>query len=219
MTISSLNNNGADDGRIKFAIPSVTSRLHKGSAAILNISCLAKNAPLVMDNEELVLFQLRGTDIPVALARGLIDYGLCGLDAVVENQVDLPVLSRFPETTTRIGLIERPERSATPGKNSYSVVTEYPVLTRSHLEQRYPELHIWKVHGSSESFAFLDGIDGVVDIVDTGNTLRQNGLVLREVIFQTCICLVGGPTLDHDEANSLLDRLRLNVQKLAGARG
>jgi ATP phosphoribosyltransferase len=204
---------------MKFAIPSVTSRLHQGSAGILNIPCLPKNAPLVQHDGEFALFQLRGTDIPEALARGLIDCGLCGLDAVVENEVDLPVLRRFPETTTRIGLIERPNRNSANANGSYSVVTEYPVITRSRLQSRYDDLRVWKVHGSTESFAFLDGVDGVVDIVDTGNTLRQNGLVLREVLFETCICLVGGSALASANADELFERVRAAASAIVNKSG
>ena len=199
---------------LRFAIPSVTSRLHKGSASILEVPCLAKHTPLVLHDEELVLFQMRGTDIPAALAKGLIDCGLCGLDAVVESEVDLPVLLRFPETSTRIGLIECPDKRSERVNGLYSVVTEYPVITRSQLESRYQELRVWKVHGSTESFAFLNGVDGVVDIVDTGNTLRQNGLVLREVLFETCICLVGGPALTAVAPDELLNKLRLATKRI-----
>lgn len=215
MISSKLSEVGQPDGRIRFAIPSVTSRLHLGSAQILNIPAFAKNAPLVISGENLTLFQFRGTDIPQAVARGWVDCGLCGVDAVVESRVDISVLQRFPETTTRIALIEPARKASESPKDTYSVVTEYPIITRSHLESRYKEVKVWKVHGSSESFAFLDDVDGVTDIVDTGNTLRRNGLILREVIFETCICLVAKSTLDPAARSALFEQIQAEVKRIA----
>jgi ATP phosphoribosyltransferase len=199
---------------LKFAMPSVTSRLHEGSADILGISALSKDTPLVLQDAWFSLFQLRGTDIPAAVAKGWIDYGLCGLDAIVETQAQVSILREFPQTATKISLIERPRREDTPTADSYLVVTEYPVITRTHLEKRYSDLSIWKAHGACESFAFLDDVDGVVDIVDTGDTLSRNGLVVREVLFETCICLVGGYALDPVDPDEFLTETRRKVQSL-----
>jgi ATP phosphoribosyltransferase len=203
--------------QLKFAIPSVNSRLHAGSADILGISCLSKETPLALENDRLSLFQLRGTDIPGAVAEGWIDCGLCGLDAVIETKAEVSILRRFPKTTTKIALIGREGAKAPESGNSFFVVTEYPVLTQSYLGTRCRDLRVWKAHGSCESFAFLDGVDGVVDIVDTGETLSRNGLVLQETLFETCICLVAQPTFEHGERDEFLSEIQKLVQELTAS--
>src|SRR5271157_4350147 len=148
---------------IHLAIPSVTSRLHGGSAGILGICRMARDAPLVIESKHLRLYQYRGTDIPWIVGQGWADFGLCGLDAVIETKAEVSVLQRFPETTTRIALIGRADGAFPNYESCLSIVTEYPEITRTTLQARYQNLQVWKAHGACESFAFLDTIDGVVD--------------------------------------------------------
>jgi len=198
---------------IKFAIPSVTSRLHNGSAQILGIEPLKRGDPLVMTNGALTLYQFRGTDIPRIVESGWVDCGLCGIDAVDETRADVAVLRRFPETTTRIALIGKAGATLQPRADGPIVATEFPEITRAALSARYPDLQTWKAHGSCESFAFIDAVDGVVDLVDTGETLDRNGLTVLEVLYETCICLIARRALSDSIE---IDALRVDVRALLG---
>src|SRR5665213_1815265 len=159
--------------KLKFAMPSVTSRLHRGSATILGLEQLPKEGPLTIEVPDLTLFQFRGTDIPWIVSDGLVDCGLCGLDAIIETNATVALHRQFPETTTRIALITHPNKVFPQPGEMLSLVTEYPVITSSRLKERYPDLRLKRAHGTCESFAFIEGIVGVVDLVDTGETLTK----------------------------------------------
>ena len=79
---------------------------------------------------------------------------------------------------------------ALPGGQTARVATKYPRLARSHFAARGRPVDIVTVSGSVEVAPLLDLAHWIVDLVDTGNTLRANGLVERETILTIGAVLV-----------------------------
>jgi ATP phosphoribosyltransferase len=69
------------------------------------------------------------------------------------------------------------------GYNVKTVATKYPNITRKHFESKGMDVEIIKIEGSVELAPLLELADGIVDIVETGTTLKENGL---EVIEDIC---------------------------------
>ena len=90
------------------------------------------------------------------------------------------------------------------------VATKYPVAATAHFTATGRQAEVVKVNGSVELAPLVGLAHGIVDLVATGRTLRENGLVEREEIFHSSARVIANrvsQTLRADAIDTLLDRL------------
>ena len=134
----------------------------------------------VGDRIEVVL--AKAADVITYVEHGVCDMGVVGKDTIMENG------SRFYEVLD-LGFGKCRFALAGPkGKNFYegfsekTVASKYPNVTRAFFESKAMDVRVIKIEGSVELAPLLGLADAIVDIVETGTTLRENGLsVLEEV--------------------------------------
>jgi ATP phosphoribosyltransferase len=88
------------------------------------------------------------------------------------------------------------------------VATKYPRLSRAHFNARGRPVDIVRVDGSVEVAPLLNLSHWIVDLVDTGNTLRANGLVEQETILQVQAVLVANRASQKLKLEQYLDLMR-----------
>jgi len=177
------------------------------SAAGLDLSCvlretrrLVHEVPAPGLGVPLRIVVLRAADVPTWVEHGIADLGLAGLDVVRERGSRLLEPVDLGTGRCRLAVAEPVGGSrARPHAAGIRVASKYPNLTRAHYLRRGEQVEIIHLHGSVEIACVLGLSDRVVDLVDTGGTLRANGLVETETILEVSTRVV---------VNRARDRLR-----------
>ncbi len=153
------------------------------------------------------LLLLRNRDVPVYVDLGIADLGVVGKDVLLESGRDLyePVDLGFG--ACRLSLIRSPEATGPIRR----VATKYPAFTARYLRERGLLADVIELSGNVELAAVTGLADAVVDVVETGATLRAAGLVEVEVLARSTARLVVNRQalkLKRDLLRPLIARLR-----------
>jgi len=140
----------------------------------------------------LIAFLLKPRSVPQMVALGLLDMGFCGRDLVVESGYDdrLAVIADLGTQPVRLMVASaQPDILAHPPRKPLVIATEFPAIA-DRWATAHNLAHICiNTWGSTEAWAPAYA-DIVVDVVETGETLRANGLVVLEEILQSSTVLV-----------------------------
>jgi len=126
---------------------------------------------------------LKGPDVPVFVRNGAADLGIVGSDVLEEDGPDVYDLAALGFGRCRLCLAGPEERPPHPAAGPLRVATKYPRLAERLLGERDLWVRVIRVTSSTELAPLLGLTDAVVDIVDTGRTLAENGLVERETLL------------------------------------
>ena len=158
---------------------------------------------------------LRATDVPTYVQYGGADMGVTGKDVLMEHggeglyePLDLNI-SRCRLMTA--GIKGKP---TPPGR--IRVATKFVNLARRYYAAQGRQADIIKLYGAMELAPILNLADEIVDIVDTGNTLKANGLEARELIEQISSRLVvnrASMKMKHQLLNPIIEKMSVAVEK------
>jgi ATP phosphoribosyltransferase len=131
-------------------------------------------------------------DVPVYVESGAADLGVTGTDVLRETGADVlePLELGFGFCRLVVASPERTDYPRLEGGITARVATKYPRLAQAHFGSAGTPVDIIQVNGSVEVAPLLNLSHWIVDLVDTGNTLRANGLVERETILECGAVLV-----------------------------
>jgi ATP phosphoribosyltransferase len=131
---------------------------------------------LVLETGELRLLLLKDADVPVYVEQGIAECGVAGLDQLLEREADVVRLLRLPFGHCRLCLIARDAAPMAEEGRPLIIASKYPGLTARLAAARGRHAHVIPLAGSVELATRLGLADFVVDLVETGRTLRENGL-------------------------------------------
>ncbi|MBQ2580436.1 MAG: ATP phosphoribosyltransferase, partial [Ruminococcus sp.] len=114
---------------------------------------------------------------------GVCDMGVVGKDTIMEMQGKCFELVDLGFGRCKFALATKKGYDFYAGYNVKTIATKYPNITRKFFESKDMDVDIVKIEGSVELAPLLELADGIVDIVETGTTLKENGL---EVIEDVC---------------------------------
>ncbi len=146
---------------------------------------------LIFANEEagVSYFWVKPSDVAIYVERGAADVGVAGGDILREYAPDVYELLDLGLGRCRMCVAGRPDfrdNTARPLR----VATKFPHIAREHYSSLSREIDIIPLNGSIELAPLLGLSDVIVDIVETGNTLRANGLVVLEPILEISARLI-----------------------------
>lgn len=128
-------------------------------------------------------------DVPVYVEHGIADGGVVGRDVLLESEADV-----LQPLTLDIGRCRMAVAAAVEmplnGSRPLRVATKYPRVAARHFGSRGLPVEIIQLSGSVEVAPMLGLSDCIVDLVETGRTLRENGLRIIEVIAESTARLV-----------------------------
>ncbi len=172
---------------------------------------------LVFDTnrENIRLLVLRGSDVPTYVQFGTADIGIAGKDGLMEHggddfyePLDLGISRCRLMTAALVGAQTRPGR--------IRVATKYVNVARRYYAEQGRQADLVKLYGGMELAPVMGLADEIVDIVDSGNTLRANGLEARELIANISSRLIvnkGAFKTKYSVIQPLIDELRKAVVK------
>jgi ATP phosphoribosyltransferase len=171
---------------------------------------------LVHDCGPIRALVLRAGDVPTYVEYGAADIGVAGRDVLEEEERDLYEPLDLGIGACRMVLAEPADRPVDLASHMHlRVATKYPTVTRRYLEERGVAADIIKLSGSVELGPLTGLADRIVDLVETGETMRQNGLVEVETILEVTSRLVVSPAslkLRGAQVAGLIDRLAAAVE-------
>jgi ATP phosphoribosyltransferase len=195
-------------GRVTRAVADVFARAGIDASALL-----ADDRRLVRESGDgkLSFALLKPDDVPTYVEYGACDIGVCGRDVLSERRYDLLCPLDLQLGKCRLVLAAP---AGTSEVDAPRVATKYVQMATDYFDRRGIPAEIIFVQGSVE-LAPLTGLsDYIVDLVETGTTLAENGLVERETIAQISSVLVANRSqykLRHAEVTQLVERLRSAV--------
>ncbi len=166
---------------------------------------------LSLDNGRLEMVLAKSADIITYVEHGVCDMGVAGKDIIMEYAQSLYEVMDLGFGRCRMSLATFKDRDFYRGFGVKSVATKYPNIARTFFESKAMDVNIIKIEGSVELAPLLGLTDGIVDIVETGSTLRANGLEEKETICGISARLVvnvASMKMRKSEIELMLGRLR-----------
>ena len=155
---------------------------------------------------------VRPTDVPTYVEHGAADIGIVGKDVLLEQDSDVYEPLDLGFGACRIAVAAFRGQTARDRLSSkIRVATKYPKITERYFNQRGVPVEIIKLYGSIELAPIVGLADRIVDLVETGNTLKAHGLVEIECIARSTARLIvnrASLKLKHEAIAQLLKHLR-----------
>jgi ATP phosphoribosyltransferase len=172
---------------------------------------------------------LKPADIPTYVEYGAADLGIVGKDILLEQEPDVyePVDLGFGFCRLVVAEPRELWERDDPAKWSWvRVATKYPALTEHYFSERGIQVEMIRLDGSIELAPLVGLAERIVDLVQSGETLRANGLVeVAEILTSTARLIVNRASLKtaHARVSALIDDMRQRIAatpaRLAGAAG
>ncbi|MEX1019817.1 MAG: ATP phosphoribosyltransferase, partial [Litorilinea sp.] len=162
-------------------------------------------------------------DVPTYVEYGAADLGICGLDVLRETERNVYEPLLLPFAQCRLALAGPANRPDTPLRyeSQPRIATSFPRLTRNFFAQRGVNAEIIELNGSVELGPIIGLADLIVDIVESGNTLRANGLTEIRTILHSQAVLVANRAsyrLKANAVNKFIQALRAAMTDMPATR-
>ncbi|TVZ40741.1 ATP phosphoribosyltransferase [Alteromonadaceae bacterium 2753L.S.0a.02] len=191
------------------------------AAGIEPLEDIAKSRKLTFEtsSQNVRLLILRGIDVPTYVEFGAADVGVSGKDTLIEHNsksyyepLDLHI-AKCKMMTAGI-------KGVPPKAGRIRVATKYVGLAKRYYAEQGRQVDLIKLYGAMELAPIMNLCDEIVDIVDTGNTLRANGLEPRETICDISSRLIvnkASMKMKHREIEALIDAVSAAVNERLAA--
>jgi ATP phosphoribosyltransferase len=170
---------------------------------------------------------LRPQEIPLYVAEGHFDLGISGHDWVTESGADVVQVAELPYAKTGAGVVkmvlavcdDSPVRSAADIPPGSRITTEFPNVTRAFFEELGIPVEVSFSYGATEA-KVPELMDALVDLTETGSTLRRNGLRIVDVILESTTRLLASKAAwDDPLKRRAIEEIRTLLLGVIEARG
>ena len=162
-------------------------------------------------------FLAKGPDVPTYVEYGAADIGVTGKDTILEESRKVYEVLDLEIGRCRMCVCGPPDAAEYLRHNQLiRVATKYPNIARDHFyNKRGQTVELIKLNGSIELSPIVGLSEVIVDIVESGSTLRENGLVVLEEVCPVSARMIVNPVsmrMDHARIRSLIESLRGNKE-------
>ncbi|SDZ93573.1 ATP phosphoribosyltransferase [Microbulbifer marinus] len=160
------------------------------------------------------LLILRGVDVPTYVQHGAADLGVAGKDTLLEHGVD-GIYEPLDLGIARCRLMTAGIQGAERPRGRIKVATKFVQSAKRYYAAQGRQADIIKLYGAMELAPLMDLADEIVDIVDTGNTLKANGLEARDTIAHVSSRLIvnkASMKMKYQPINALIEKLAAAVK-------
>ena len=155
------------------------------------------------------LLVLRGADVPTYVQFGAADMGISGKDTLMENGAD-GLYEPLDLNIARCKLMTAAIKGVPARSGRIRVATKYVNIAKQYYATQGRQIDVIKLYGAMELAPIMQLADEIVDIVDTGNTLRANGLEPREFIADISSRLIvnkASMKMKHVQIQTVIDHI------------
>jgi ATP phosphoribosyltransferase len=167
---------------------------------------------VVSDRDDILrIFLVKNSDLPTYVNHGIAGLGICGDDVLAESECQFFRLLTYSFGNTSMCLAGKEGSRPVALDSKLTVATKFPEFTRRHFNKRGVPVEIVKLNGSVELAPVLGLAPYIVDLVETGSTLKANGLAVIEKLEDIKVRVIANRAyykLRYREINALIDRIR-----------
>jgi ATP phosphoribosyltransferase len=210
-----------DPKRLRFAIPK-KGRLQEPTIELLqksgfNFRAKDRNLYATCTNEDIVFIFVRADDIPVLVENGVVDIGITGNDLVGENRSEVSEILKLGYGKCRLCVAVRDDNPMTGIKalEGKTIATSFPETTSDYFRKNGVNVSVIEMNGSVEIMVALGLADAIVDIVETGDSLRDNNLRIFSDIGTYETVLVANSKISRDNR---VDQIKRRIEGVLTSR-
>ncbi|MEW9123590.1 MAG: ATP phosphoribosyltransferase [Thermotaleaceae bacterium] len=170
-----------------------------------------KSRKLIFENEteKIRIIFVKPSDVAIYVEKGAADIGVLGKDILLESDASLYEIMDLGFGRCKFAVAALKNYKDVPDKKT-KVATKFPKIAQRHYLSKGRPIEIIKLNGSVELAPLIGLSDVIVDIVETGTTLRDNGLVIIEEICEISARLVANKV----SFKTKLERIRFIIEGL-----
>jgi ATP phosphoribosyltransferase len=174
---------------------------------------------VLSDKKNNIQFVLvKAVDVLTYVEHGAADIGIVGKDTLMEEGIDFYEVVDLKVGKCKFALASIPSFNLNEGYNRKKIASKYPRVTREYFRKLGIDVEIIKIEGSVDLAPILGLSDAIVDIVETGTTLKENGLVIFDEICDISARMIvnrASMKMRVDEIKKLIN----DVQEVVNTRG
>lgn len=157
-------------------------------------------------------FWVKPSDVAIYVEKGAADIGVAGKDILCEYSPDIYELLDVGLGRCKM-CVAAPIDFRDDQRKTLRVATKFPQIAKTHYSKLSREIEIIKLNGSIELAPILGLSDVIVDIVETGATLKQNGLVVIDALFDISARLIANKS-GYRFKRSKINEIKENLQRI-----
>ncbi|MCM3130669.1 MULTISPECIES: ATP phosphoribosyltransferase [unclassified Paenibacillus] len=199
---------------LKVAMPK--GRIYKKASELFRAAGIAipadidesRKLVIPLPEAQLEFIMAKPVDVPTYVEYGAADIGIVGKDVLLEENKDVYELLDLGIARCRMSVIGLPDWE--PGIRQ-RVATKYPNVASQYFREQGQQVEVIKLNGSIELAPLIGLADRIVDMVETGQTLRENGLIEFESMFEITSRLIANRVsyrMKNAQIQSLCDALQ-----------
>jgi len=173
---------------------------------------------LIMEVGDFRFLNVRNQDVPTYVEHGSADIGVVGLDVITEKELDIIKLLDMRLGRCKVAIGIKNEDKLDWSKPNIKIATKMVNITQKYFASKAVGVEIIKLYGSIELAPLVGLADAIVDIVETGATMRENGLKVAEDIMDSSAHLIANKNSYYakkDEILSLYEKINKVVKSHA----
>jgi len=171
-----------------------------------------KSRKLILDTNfnEIKVIILRASDVPVFVQHGAADFGIAGKDVLIEHGAD-GVFELLDLGISQCKMMVASQKDKDLNKSTLKVATKYVKSAKEYFYKQGKQVEVIKLYGAMELAPIVGLADCIVDLVDTGNTLKANNLIPLDLIYEVSSRLIVNSAAfntKHSEINGWIQKIK-----------
>ncbi len=172
---------------------------------------------LILDTGDFRFLLVRNQDVPAYVLNQAADIGVVGLDVLMEKEMDLMKLMDLGIGKCKVCVGMRDEDELDLNSPLIVVATKMENIAKNYFASKAMAVKIIKLYGSIELAPIVGLSDAIVDIVETGDTMRQNGLKIVDTIMESSAHLIANKNsfiANKEEILTLYKRINDTIKEI-----
>ena len=174
-----------------------------------------KSRKLILDTnlKDIKVIVIRASDVPVFVQHGAADLGIAGKDVLLEHGAD-GVFELLDLRISKCRLMVASKENQNLNKSTLKVATKYVKSAKEYFFSKGQQVEVIKLSGAMELAPIVGLSDCIVDLVDTGNTLKANNLVPLDLIHDISSRLIVNSAAfntKHSQINDWIKSIEKNL--------
>jgi len=174
-----------------------------------------KSRKLILDTnlENVKVIVIRASDVPVFVQHGAADLGIAGKDVLLEHGA-IGIFELLDLRISKCRLMVASKESQNLNKSTLKVATKYVKSAKEYFFSKGQQVEVIKLSGAMELAPIVGLSDCIVDLVDTGNTLKANNLIPQELIHDISSRLIVNSAAfntKHSQINDWVKSIEKNL--------
>ena len=174
-----------------------------------------KSRKLILDTNlsDIKVIVIRASDVPVFVQHGAADLGVAGKDVLLEHGAD-GIFELLDLKISKCKLMVAAKENQNLNKSTLKVATKYAKSAKKYFFTKGQQVEVIKLSGAMELAPIVGLSDCIVDLVDTGNTLKANNLIPLDLIYNISSRLIVNSAAfntNHSQINDWIKRIEKNL--------